>query len=168
MTPQHDLQHSFGEHLLESQLAKIAHQFKAAKIPVENVLEIHQNNFRLTLIDTLASLFPATHKLIGEECFAANARQFIDRFPPVSPVLSRYGASFPAFLSAQLHLTEILYLNDVGRLEWAMNEAFHASDEPILAPEELQKAASDFDNEIKLTLHPSVRLISSPYPVSEI
>ena len=168
MAQQLNLQHLFAKYVLDGQPTDVDRHFKSSFIPAKDALEIHSNNYRLTLISTLADIFPAICNLVGEECFAAYARQYVKIHPPSSPVLSCYGANFPTYLAAQDLLSSAPYLKDVGRLEWAWNEAFHARNAETLTPDELHHAASYCDEDVTLALHPSVRLIRSPYPVTKI
>ena len=165
MLPLHDLQQSFGEYVLDAHSSTIAHHFDSPLTSAEDVLAIHRNNFRVTLTEALASIFPAVRNLVGEACFSAHATKFVEHHPPKSPVLSAYGGAFPEFLDAQPSLSGVPYLADVGRLEWAWNEAFHAGDAPTLTPDHLRHVASDCGDDLGLTLHPSVRLVASSYPI---
>jgi len=166
--PLRDLQVSFRTYILGGQASAIARHLESSVISAEDILAIHRNNFRIALSETLGSIFPAVANLVGEACFAAIAGQFVERHPPASPVLSAYGDAFPNFLDKHPSLSGVPYLGDVGRLEWAWNEAFHAADERALTPEELRHAALDCWDGHGLALHPSVRLVASPYPVSRI
>ncbi len=168
MLPLRDLQQSVRDYVLGAQSSSIAHSFQSPIVPAEDVLAIHRNNFRASLSEALGSIYPAVENLVGETCFNAIAGRFVERHPPDSPVLSAYGDAFPEFLDNQPSLSGIPYLGDVGRLEWAWNEAFHAADALALTPEELCQAASDCWDDHGLILHPSVRLVASGYPVSRV
>jgi hypothetical protein len=160
-----ELQQAFCAHLRGARPASLNAHFVDATVPAGDMLGIHRNNFRLTLQEALASIFPAVEALVGEACFAALAGEFVERQPPVSPLLSAYGAAFPDFLDDHPAVIDVPYLGDVARLEWAWNTAFHAADAPTLEPEDLQRALGRNDGDIKLALHPAVRLISSSYPL---
>jgi putative DNA-binding protein len=168
MSALRDLQASFGEYVRDGRSSAIARHFDSPIASAEAVLAIHRNNFRVTLTEALGSIFPAVRNLVGEACFAAHATRFVQRHPPSSPVLSAYGDAFPGFLDTQPSLSGVPYLADVGRLEWAWNEAFHAGDAAALTPGRLHRVVSDCRDDLELTLHPSVRLVASPYPVSLI
>jgi len=63
---------------------------------------------------------------------------------------------------------DLVYLPDVARLEWAWHEAFHATDAVPLGAEALAAIPMDALPRLTLTLHPSVRLVQSDYPVAAI
>lgn len=121
---------------------------------------IYRNNVMVSLIDALADTYPVTRMLVGEECFRGMAGRFARSNPPRTPVMAHYGAGFAEFIGGLPSTAELRYLADLARLEMLRVEAFHAADHiPRLLgdPERLPAA--------RFTLHPSLRLLSSPYAV---
>ncbi|MHA1517400.1 MAG: DNA-binding domain-containing protein, partial [Alphaproteobacteria bacterium] len=59
------------------------------------------------------------------------------------------------------------YLADVARLEWARHVAYHAADAEALSLEALQTALGGVD-QATLTLHPSLSIVRSAYPLVTI
>ena len=131
-------------------------------------LQIHRNHHRVSLTAALAATYPVVARLVGAPCFAGLAREFILLSPPASPCLFEYGAGFARYLAAVPLLMELPYLPDVARLEWAMNAARHAADAPRLPDEALAPLHDSCFAEVVVTLHPSVRLLASPYPLERI
>src|SRR5680860_832939 len=60
---------------------------------------VYRNNVYASLIDVLTSRFPISARLVGEEFFRAMARVYVQKEPPRSPVLLRYGAGFADFIA---------------------------------------------------------------------
>lgn len=131
-------------------------------------LHIHRATIHTTLVDCLAARFPVVRRLLGEDCFAQTALDFVCEHPPSSPALVFYGGGFAAFLDNFTQLATYPWLGDVARLEWARHEAFNgaeaeACDAAVLGaldPERLMLT--------RLTLRPTVRLIASRHPVWSI
>ena len=98
---------------------------------------VYRNNVYASLIDALAGRFPATVKLVGDEFFRAMAREYVEKTPPRSAVLLRYGGDFPDFIGAFPPAAAVPYLADVARLEWVWHEAYHAADAEPLSQEAL-------------------------------
>ncbi len=48
---------------------------------------VYRNNVTVSLIDALASIFPATQRITGVEFFRAMARFYLRAVPPTSPLL---------------------------------------------------------------------------------
>ncbi|MBT6407786.1 MAG: DUF2063 domain-containing protein [Rhodospirillaceae bacterium] len=131
-------------------------------------VSIHRNNTFLTLTDSLTAVFPVVARLVGEEFFAATAREFIQRCPPRHASLLFYGGGFGDFLDGFAPAASLPYLGDVARLEWAWHEAFHAGDAKPLAADDLQRLAVESLGRLKLTPHPSAGLLISDYPTAAI
>lgn len=123
---------------------------------------VYRNNVAHGLGRALAQRFPAVERLVGAEFFAAMAAVFIDRHPPDSPMLFRWGAAMPGFLERFPPVAGLPYLPDVARIEWARGEAYHAADAPPVAPAELAGAAGQAGG-LRLGLHPSVRMVRTRF-----
>lgn len=121
-------------------------------------LAVYANHYRVTLIDALAATFPVTARLVGCDFFRAAARRHVRETPPRQPVLCEYGADFPDFLAELQETATVPFLADVARLEWAINAAWHA-------PDPRPAYSSD---PAALRLHPSCRLVVSPFAVDDV
>ncbi len=130
-------------------------------------LAIYANHFRITLIEALASTFPVVRRLVGSDFFAAAARAFIRERPPAGPCLFEYGGAFPAFLDRLPAASSLPWLGDVASLEWAISEAWHEEDADPLPSEALLRFTAG-DATAAVGLHPSCRLVQSPFPVDRI
>lgn len=92
------------------------------------------------------------------------ARAFVVTNLPDSPVLLHYGAGFPDFIAAFSPAAPLPYLADVARIEHAATEAYHERDAEPLAHRTLASVRPDQAPMLRFGLHPSVRLVRSPYP----
>jgi hypothetical protein len=128
---------------------------------------VYRNNVYASLIDALASRFPVTARLVGDAFFRAMARAYVETAPPSSPVLLRYGMGFADFIASFPPAGPVPYLADVARLEWAWHAAYHAADAAPLPLEALAEAVGDAAS-ATLTLHPSLHVVRSVYPVITI
>ena len=127
---------------------------------------VYRNTVVHSLVQAMRARFPVVERLVGDAFFAAMARIFVIDHPPESPVLQRYGDRFPAFLAGFPPVAGLPYLADVARLELSRGQAYHAADASPVVPEALSAAANAGD--IGLTLHPSVRIVASDWPVWSI
>lgn len=134
----------------------------------ERRLAVYRNNVRHALSSVLEAAFPVVRQLIGAECFTATALAFVVEHPPRRPALYEYGGDFPAFLGRFWPLAELPWLADVARLEWARNEALFAAEQEPLAAEELAAVPAGDLPGLRLTLHPSARLLESAWPIHTI
>ena len=107
-------------------------------------------------------------RLVGAEFFKAVARAYVAEAPPRSPVLLLYGRSFGTFLDDFPPAARVPYLGDVARLEWARLYAYHAADAAPLEIASLSALPESALGGLRFTLHPSLRLLRSRWPVVSI
>lgn len=129
---------------------------------------VYRNNVYKSLIDVLASRYPVSVRIVGEEFFRAVARLFVEESPPASAVLLRYGGAFADFVAAFPPAASVPYLADVMRLEWAWHTAYHAQDAEPLQPAALAASCEAGAEHAILELHPSLQVVRSGYPVITI
>ncbi|WP_363351429.1 DNA-binding domain-containing protein [Methylocystis echinoides] len=129
---------------------------------------VYRNNVIFGLINALAERFPVCLRLVGADFFGAMAKSFVRSSPPKSPILVEYGEGFPGFIATFEWARELRYLADVARLEWAIGRAYHAADSTPLALESIRAVPADALGDAIFTLHPSVQIISSRFPILSI
>lgn len=128
---------------------------------------VYRNNVMVSLTQALASGFPVTRELVGDEFFNAMAREYITTEAPASPVLAEYGDSFAQFIEHFPPAGGLPYLADVARLERMRVQAHHAQDAPLLVPESLQALMADPEglSSLRVSLHPACRILRSRFAV---
>jgi hypothetical protein len=131
-------------------------------------LALHRNHYLITLTEALGATFPTLCALVGEDFFAQAARGYIASAPPAGACLFEYGEGFPAHIGRLPAARDLPYLADTGRLDWAINRAFHAADAPVLNGQALTGIAPEAVGLLRLTAHPSLSLIASPFPLLAI
>jgi hypothetical protein len=134
----------------------------------ERRFAVYRNNMMVSLIGALEARFPATQKIAGDEFFKAAARSFIAAEPPRLPIMMFYGDAFPSYLAEFEPARRVPYLADVARLEAARTRAYHAADAKPLARDALAAVPLEALAGMRFTLHPSLEIVSSPYPVVTI
>ena len=127
-----------------------------------------RHNRTVSLTDALASGFPVCHALVGDELFQALARRFMELSSPRSTVLTTYGDAFCDFIDTFPLVRSVLYLGDVARLESARIFASHAAHTPPLTVDELASLAPCRWDQMRVDLHPSVRIVTSRYAIVSI
>ena len=94
-----ELQRDFAGAVLDPEAAVPASLSRKAGASPSRRFGVYRNNVHASLIDVLAGRFPVVARLVGEEFFRAMARAYVEREPPRSAVLIRYGVSFPDFIA---------------------------------------------------------------------
>ena len=164
----HELQAAIGAHLLGADPAALAPLIRADALPFHRRLQVYRNNTFGSLTEALKDTFPVVCCLVDERFFRYAAQEFIRRHPPQAPRLAEYGALFADFLAGFEPARSVAYLPDVARLEWAINEAYHAADAPALDPAAIGAVPQDRYAGLTFIAHPSARLIASAFPVDRI
>jgi len=129
---------------------------------------VYRNNFYASLIDVLAGRYPVVQRLVGEEFFRAMAKVYVDEQPPRSAMILAYGGGFAEFLDRFPPVSDVPYLPDIARLEWARHTAYHAADATPLGAEDFAAISSEQIAALRLMLHPSLTVVSSTYPIVSI
>lgn len=159
-----DLQAGFAAALAEPALPVPA----GLRLPAERRLDVHRNNRMAALIEALEAGFPTVRQLVGADFFKAAAKAYIRRAPPASPVLLLYGETLGDFLDSFEPAGRLPYLGDVARLEWARLAAYHAADAEPLPVSRLAAVPQASLPALRLTLHPSLQLLSSRWPIASL
>lgn len=131
----------------------------------EERLGIYRNSARSTLASVLRLTYPAVARIVGDDFFEHAASRFVMESAPASGYLNEYGGEFPEFLAGFPGASELAYLPDVARFEWALAEAANAEDLAATTPAELVSIKSDA---LRFLPHPSVRLLRLRYPGDQI
>lgn len=129
---------------------------------------VYRNNVTVGLAGALAESFPAVQRLVGEDFFRAMAIAYASAEPPRSPIMAAYGAGFPDFIARFEPAKSLTYLADVGRIEQAWVEAYHAADPEPFDPAAFAGVAPDALPHLRLRMHPSMRIVRSAYAALSI
>jgi len=129
-------------------------------------LQIYRNIVFNNLAAALRTAYPAVLKLVGEEFFEGAAARYIRDYHSTSGNLQDYGERFPEFLARMPEAASLAYLPDVARLEWARQESYLAADAEL--PDSAVLAGIPENQQLELSLHPSVQLVTSTHPIWDI
>lgn len=159
---------SFAQALLNPELPVPGGLIGPGGGPVERRFAIYRNNVTQGLTEALEASFPVVRKLVGETFFAAMAREFLRGHPPSSRILMYYGDALPDFLRRFAPVAHLGYLPDVARLEQALRESYHSADATPLTQAQLAILAGSDPARVHLQLAPSLRVVSSAWPLHDI
>jgi hypothetical protein len=137
-------------------------------LPVNECINIYRRNVSTNLRNALQAIYPVVFKLVGPGFFHHAAETYVRRHPSVSGDLNDYGGAFWRFLAAWPPAATLPYLPDTARLEWQVQQVFHAAEHAGLPGERLAGVAAERYGALHFHLHPAVRLFESAYPVHRI
>lgn len=135
---------------------------------IAGAVSIHRNTIRWGLTRALRLSYPAVERLVGEEFFEAAVAQFLRQFWPRSACLDDFGSDFCAFLGSFAPVSNLCYLADVARLEWAVHEALHAPQASALRLEPLLELAPSHCADVCFVADPSLRFVATNSPADLI
>lgn len=161
-------QRDFATALLDPELPVPAGLVGPDGEPSVKRFSVYRNNVVAGLTDTLKDAFPAVQRLVGADFFRTMARLYVAIEPPNSPIMLDYGAGFPDFIGKFEPAASLPYLADVARIERAWSEAYHAAEAAPLEPAAFMEIDPEQLPKIRLSLHPSLRLIRSQFPALTI
>ena len=141
---------------------------RGGKLSAARRMEVYRHNVLSNLRGALKDIFPVVDRIVGDAFFFHAADQFIRVTPSHSGDLNQFGREWPSFLADYPHATELPYLPDVARLEWAWHECFHAADAAPMDLTRLAAIAPGAHGSLVFRLHPAVRLLASAYPILRI
>jgi hypothetical protein len=110
---------------------------------------VYRNTSARGAVEALRAAYPTVDMLLGEEMFSQVALDYRRERPPISPVLSEYGADFPAYLVTQPWTCELPYLADVARLDRLWLDSLLAAD--------LDKCRHTMLGQTRIMVHPAAR-----------
>jgi putative DNA-binding protein len=167
-TPEEQCYDGLSEAILSREPVRALAGYDGGGRQIAAGLSIYRNNVRSALTRVLGDTFPVVRRLVGEDFFGYLAHEYFHSAPPTSPLVSHYGDRLPAFLVAFEPVKPLPYLADVARLERLWLEAYHAAEACPLAPDTLVDLVGEDVGEARFSLHPSLHLLQSPYPVASI
>ncbi|RAO77637.1 DNA-binding domain-containing protein [Dyella jiangningensis] len=143
-----ELQRDFRQWLVTSSAAVEQHLDAGAA----HGLTVYQNNYRVQLVGCLEASYPLLLARMGADAFRQLAVAHIDDHPPHAWTLDAYGADFGDTLRERF--PDHPDLHELAWIEWALSEAFVATDTALMPPSTL--AQVDWDN-ARLALNASLR-----------
>ena len=128
---------------------------------------VYRNNVHSSLINALATAYPVTLQLVGDEFFRAMASFYVQAHPPTSPLISEYGSTFSGFIQGFGPAASVPYLADIARLERLRVCAYHAADCQPLDQQAVIKALQGQADlgKLRLRLNLSLGTLDSAYAV---
>jgi hypothetical protein len=163
-----ELQQSFAATVLGLPVELPISLRAATAARAESGLAVYRNNVMSGLITVVATRFPVVRRLVGDDSFFESIRRFIAAEPPRSLLLLDYGDAFPQFLRRLGDDACIAYIADIADLEIARGKAYHAADAASVPPQAFAAIPAHRLVGLRLSLHPSVSLLQSRFPIVSV
>jgi hypothetical protein len=128
-------------------------------------LAIYQDMYLARLTDALRQTFPAVARSLGEETFAALARDYLRQHPSEHHDIAQAGRRLAAFLRRYPDPGRP-GLADLTELEWARQEVFFEAPAAPVGRAALAGLSPDAFGAARLRLVPALRLLLLDHPVT--
>lgn len=151
------LQEQFQKFLLSSQSGIHDAIVQTEAVSVETRLGIYRDAYKLRLIESLSTNFPALYAYLGTEEFNKLAAYYIDAHPSSYRSIRWFGDLLSDFIKH--NYPQYPYLAELADFEWKMNFAFDAADAPRVQIEDMAVVPPESWANLKFTLHPSLQRI---------
>lgn len=130
-------------------------------------LDVYANMYFYRLLDCLREDFPAVLAALGDDRFHNLVTDYLIAHPSAHPSLRWLGEGFPSILESHPESRERPFLPDLGRLEWAILDAFDAPDAEPISPSTLESVPPEAWADLGFELSPSLSLLDVEHAVDE-
>ena len=139
-----------------------------ARLSAVERLDIYAGMYFYRLCDCLADDFRAVRAVIGPARFHNLVTDYLLVHPSTHPSLRHAGRHLPQFLDAHPLAAAWPFLADLGRLEWAILDAFDAADAAPLGQQDLEALPATAWAELRFRLVPSARLLDLGWAAHDV
>lgn len=119
-------------------------------------------------VTAMCARFPVVRRLLGEETFIDAVRRFVVAEPAKASLPWPDGDDFPDFLRRLGNDAPIRYVADIADLEAAHGRARYAATAAHLSPNAFTAIPAGRLAGMRLSLHPSVALLQSAFPIVSV
>lgn len=153
------LQRQLQHFIMSGDSAIMEHIVSTPSVNVANRLAIYSDAYRLRLIESLNTSFPALHLYYGTEEFNKLCSTYIDHYPSSFPSIRWYGDGLAEFIKKRVNTSQA-YLVELADFEWKMTLAFDAADDPVLTIEDMAGVPPESWAELYFVPHASVQRLN--------
>ncbi|MCL9684689.1 HvfC/BufC N-terminal domain-containing protein [Legionella maioricensis] len=129
------------------------------RVSVDTRLAIYRDAYKLRLIESLTTTFPAVHAYLGTEAFEEVCNSYIDAHPSSYRSIRWFGDVLAEFLQ-NYYAKKYSFLAELADFEWKMTLAFDAADKSVLHIADMANVPPESWAGMKFTLHPSVQRVN--------
>jgi len=169
MLPLHELQSAFLRAMFAAPGAEaslLAH-CQPGSISPQQGLQTYRRGIQGQRHHALEVSYPVLVQVVGMAFFRSAASIYIAQTPSRQGNLNCYGDTFGDFLSTWQPASQLPYLGDLARLEWAVQIAHDAPDAEIRTDTWREIAPEDYGG-LRLRFQPALVRFNSPWPVGDI
>lgn len=154
-----DLQNQFQKFLLSGKSEIDESIIETETLAVATRLAIYKDAYKLRLIESLTTSFPAVHAYLGTEEFQKLCSSYIDTHPSTYRSIRWYGHALAEYLK-HYYTKAYSYVAELADLEWKMTLAFDAADDPALSVNDMAHVPAEAWAGMQFVLHSSAQRLN--------
>jgi hypothetical protein len=116
---------------------------------------IYRHAYGSRLVEAMRTDHEVLHGFLGDEMFDAMGHAYVAANPSQHPNLRWFSQGLPDFLKSHAPYSDHPVLGDLAALEKALNDAFDATEAPVLTLSDMAGFAPEAWNDLKFQAHPS-------------
>ena len=120
---------------------------------------VYTQGYRSRLLEALSTSYPVLRQALGDACFDAAMRRYIDANPSRHYSIRYYGDQVPGFIAAHVAGHDGSAVADLARWEWTLADVFDAADDAAVAPDRLTRVSPAAWATVSFGLRASVRTV---------
>jgi hypothetical protein len=129
---------------------------------------IYRDGYLIRLAEAIENDYAAIKRILGDGAFASLCSRYLAAFPPSSHDIGRSGVNLPEFLVTDALTSDLPFLPDLARFEWAMTEAVVAPDSPTCRSDTLVELAPELLLDLVISPCPGSVVIRSEWPLGDL
>lgn len=153
------LQEQFQLFILSGQSGIDESIVQTESVSVEQRLAIYRDAYKLRLIESLTTSFPATQVYLGTQAFEKACSSYIDVHPSSYQSIRWYGDGLAEFLRGYYD-EKYSFLVELADFEWRMTLAFDAPDNRIIEITDMANVPPESWGNLHFTFHPSMQRLN--------
>ncbi|MGA9751705.1 MAG: DNA-binding domain-containing protein [Acidobacteriota bacterium] len=137
----------------------------SATLTAEARVAIYREMVLLGMREALATDYPVTQYVLGEEAFSALVKDYVQRYPSRSYTLNRLGDHLPQLYVDEPQRAGAAFLHDLARAELALTQAYEEAESQVLTPDAVLAVPAAAWPQARLVPVASLRLLALRHPV---
>lgn len=164
-----ELQRGLAARILGEEAPAVERWIGAPERPEEAArrIGVHTDGYPARVQEALREAFPAIAHILGHDTFAALARRFAFG-ATLAANLNAVGAGLAGLLERDPLGSDLPFLCDLARLEWAVATAFHAPTEPRFDAKGCEAWGPEDWAQLRLRFQPGTALVASAWPIHDL
>lgn len=131
-------------------------------------LQVYTDGYPARILEALAETFPACAHILGDATFAAMGERYVSQLRGAPRNLNDVGAALESFLRTEPLCESLPFLPDLAALEWTTQQAFHSREGEPFDGSKCGDWTSERWMRARIEFQPSVTLLRSEWPLSEL